>query len=368
MEALTFISSSFLIELCNLWSNARKKILFAVIGALKDQTEEMATAITSLGDYVEVTSWQVVPGQESTFGSLCHCIVLIGRALPETFKLLLKEGVVRRVFGIVHHFSKSSFKSWPVFVSPAVLLLESMARPIVAFPAEDPASSEDDKCKDSEEYLRVREAHNEHAASLALLAQGIVSVLNPFHANSVSQRDVKTDNEPPDPIASCMEIDRQLPDQQKSSSTINPMLKSVPPFFPLLTFDTVEGCAELALALLSAKPPPAVSHALLLLLLATCRFPKISKKCFESQGVETILQLPRTSRFKGHTALVSLVFRRLVEDEAALFEEATQQIRAIILKINGGKKSSSSESKKEIIRVPQKDFMSGMFSGSANLS
>jgi hypothetical protein len=130
---------------------------------------------------------------------------------------------------------------------------------------------------------------------------------------------------------------------QKENVQSSPPL-NIPTFLPLLHSETQEACMILCLQLLGLKskkgviekahlervcPPPEIVNAILLLLLRLLRSRHLSSLCLQMSGADLILRLPSRSFFPGNRDIISLLLRRMLEDEVTLVQMMESELRTI---------------------------------------
>jgi len=366
-EAMTTVLSSFLLNLCQRYPDDRDAIARGIFSRLKDQMLEKKVEDAKL--------WSVIPGRESSFASLCHCTLLFIRAIPKTRTLLLKEGLVSCTISIItnylkhssSHVFKTEGKKWPVWFPSTLLMLDIMAQPIVAFSAKDD-SGDSDKGGDSnpdQEFNQVKDEHKKQTLDLSDLAYQLFSALNKVEKTHIASLS-KVKKLVESPIESGTR-EEGLPsstnnheEAESSSTKIEMIFQSVPAYFPLIPSQIIETCANICLTIIgdeSSSNQPGVTHAALLLLMRLLRNPKMSIYCTKAGAGQKILSLQRSSRFNGHSGLVALIFRRLLEDETMLRSSMETEIRNAIGKLDGKKQSTPVPGEKETISVPRKLFM-----------
>ena len=358
-EALTTVISSFLLNLCQRHPDDRDVIAGDIFNRLKDQMLEKKDGETKF--------WSVIPGNESSFASLCHCAVLFIRAIPKMRTLLLKEGLVGSIISIITNYLKDSNfnnasnpkgKRWPIWFPSTLLLLDIMAQPIVAFSAKDNIDDSDkiDGKNSYQEFYQVKEEHKKQTLELSALAHKLFSALNKVDNKTISKSKKSVEG---DDLPSSTSTDSKNEESESSSTKIEMIFQSVPAYFPLIPSQTVETCADICLAILGDESPstqPGVTHGALLLLMRLLRNPKMSTYCMKACAGQKILSLQRSCRFNGHSGLVALIFRRLLEDETTLQSSMETEIRNAIVKLDG-KKVSAVPGEKETISVPRKSFL-----------
>ena len=354
IEALTVVLCSFLLDLCQRYPDERDRIATDLFARLKAQLLEEKGR--------ETLEWKVKIGREASFAALCHAAVLFSRALPKTRMLVLEEGLIHCIISCIHVFlrtskfssrtareetSKLSKHSWPMWLAPCLLLLDIMAQPVVAFT--DEVSEDDDPddgglSKGKGELRQVKEEHKRQANALSLLAHSLFTALHKANNTVPSKSTEETNMTKPaskeqDSIDHFNDSADKEPQESYSASVQDVVFKSVPAYFPLLPLDSQQTCVEICLTLLGGglTPPPGVVHGTLLLLMRLLRAPKMSTYCLKSRAAETILSLPHECRFTGHSGLVTLIFRRLLEDESTLQGAMETEIRGTITKLHAKK-------------------------------
>ena len=337
-EALTVVLSSFLLDLCQRYPKRRDSIVTSVL-------EKIKSVLVHDEKDDSLSTCSVPPHAESGFASLCHAAVLFTRALPKTRVLVLKLNLVSAVVTCIGAFleSQESPQYFPLWMTPAILLLDIMAQPLVAFP---------DVCGDGSyssgdgDLVRVRTEHKKQVENLLEGANAIFPVLSGTkrpQAKADSQD--KKEESPTDDGKVSAETEGKMSDPDVSQPETS--LPRIPAYFPLLSSSAAASCLGICHRLVVTQPdrsplPPGLAHATLLLLLRLLRSPKVSAQCLRIGMAEALLNLPKESRFTGNSGLVTLIFRRFLEDEATLLSAMEIEIRSTAFKL--GKKNSSSES------------------------
>lgn len=305
-EATTVVLSSFLLNMTQRYPDQQEKVTQDLFGRLD----------------VLLSHFNAEENTDSpAMASLCHSVVVFIRALPKTRTLLLKNNTVGKVVGClqraINMVDNASQGSYPAWLAPAILLLDVMAQPIVAFPAKG------EKAHPGE----LGEAQSEHRAQskeLSSLANALFGSSKNVEKEMVSQDMDKSEKEKSSDLSTVGDGDDDDRDH---------IFHSVPPYFPLLTRATQYSCAQLCMQLLDGRfLTPSIVHAILLLLLRLTRSPSLSLYCVKAGLAEKLLSLPVGSRFTGHVGLSTLIFRRLLEDEATLQSLMETEIRSILLK------------------------------------
>lgn len=348
-EASTVVLSSFLLDLCQRYPDERDRIATELFFKLKDQIEKDETS--------DSKGYRVKSGKEKGFALLCHGAVLFTRALPKTRKLFLKQSLINPIVSCFDTFlltlseKGDSRQQWPVWLAPSLLLIDIMAQPFVAFPS--PGAEDDDGEKEifveEGELAQLKKEHKKQSESLSSLAKEIFAALYAEKTSGAPDEsqgkgiESKVDTSSKPSSLADDEVNKQ--DQGKASEVAS-LFQSVPAYFPLLPAESFETCANICLRLISGQrgkyAPPGVIHSALLLLMRLLRMPKISNHCLKNGAAEKVLSLPKECRFTGHSGLVTLILRRLLEDEATLQTAMETEIRGTILKLHKGKDGNNS--------------------------
>ena len=140
--------------------------------------------------------------------------------------------------------------------------------------------------------------------------------------------------------------------KEKEKPAPPPSTISLPPI-PLLQAmmhtETQEACMLLCLQLLGLKSKkgvidkvhlekvcpqdPTVVNAILVLLVRLLRSRPLASLCLNMGGADLMLALPSRSYFSGNRDLISLILRRMLEDEVTLHSMMETEIRSIVAKI-----------------------------------
>jgi hypothetical protein len=320
-ESYTMTFASFLLETCSRYQCDKKMLVSKILDRLVTITEIMSGSKDS--------DSKLCDGVIKSFASLCHVVVIFLRALPGTRILVLERNLVKMIIQCIRLVSKNnSSTELPLWLSPALLFVEVMAKP-VTLPSDvfDICSrSKDQKEKRSNELQRICHEHKKQKKLLQKTAKRINSAL--FHKGAEG---------------------RGKEDANLSITAFS----EIPAFAPLITSEMADHCLTICLQLLrqkkrfkaDARKEEALTaestHAVLLLLTRVLSFPKVATRCVQMGGVEVLLSLSSKSRFKGHTSLLTLAFRLMLEDEttvATLFEsEIKKTLTKLSKKKLGGK-------------------------------
>jgi len=360
-EALTTVISSFLLDLCQRYPDDRDEIAKVILSRLKGQLIEKKDE--------EASFWSVIPGRESSLASLFHCAVLFIRAIPKLRTSILKIGLVKSTISIIEkHFSDpdlrngSKAKQWPVWLPSAFLMLDIMAQPIVAFPATQ-NSVDNDTLNDldiDDEFYQVKKDHEKQTKDLSALARRLFSAVNKGQRTDDESTKLETKSGSSNGNSDSGEgIASKSEDSELKLTKDDMIFESVPAYFPLIPSQCVETCSNLCLFVIGndcTAAPPGVTHAVLLLLMRLLRNPKISTYCLKAGLGQRLLCLERKCRFNGHSGLIALIFRRLLEDQTTLQSGMENEIRNIMIKLHG-KKESSVPGGNNTLRVSRKSFV-----------
>jgi E3 ubiquitin-protein ligase HUWE1 len=321
-EALTVVLSSFLLDLCHRYPDKRTGIVTGILETLKGK-------LSQKNDSGMIT-YEVPSQAEGGVASLCHAAVLFTRALPKTRLLVLEADLVTALVSCLETYLRNAAnaQNFPLWVTPTLLLLDTMAQPIVAF-SDDTGLSEP-STKQGGDLDLVRQEHNCQVTELAKSADAVFSLVGNEEDQIMSDQNAEA-------------LDTDSDKKRKKS-----LFSVLPAYFPLLPSSLSQSCLNICHKLVVVLPeknmalPPGLAHAALLLLLRLVRSPKTSAQCLRMGMAEALLKLPKESRFTGNTGLVTLILRRFLEDEATLQAAMETEIRSTLVKL--GKKSGSSQS------------------------
>ena len=310
-EAMSVVLCSFLFDLCHRYPDKKSSVL-------KSLLDELKNAIHKSRDDSQ---------NDHAIAALCHAVVLFTRALPKTRLMVLESCLVGDVVSLLSEqvIAKLPIHSfvWPEFLSASLLFLEVMAQPVVAFTGKDPLKDFTDIYKDEAslpvELSAVYRQHMQQKAAFSDLARSVFEV-------GVSES-------------------KELSDSPGTEEPKTNPFELVPSFFSLLPKDSVASCFDICKKVISARPksgspPPGIIHGVLLLLLQLIRDPHISTECLRDGMADEILDLPPSCRFTGNTGLVTLVLRRLLEDETTLQAALESEIKTAIAKIHAKDKDN----------------------------
>jgi len=330
--------ASFLFETFSRYDFDRKMLVAKYL----DQLVRITDIMTRSKDSDSKSS----DGMSVSFASLCHVTVILLRALPGTRILVLERNLVKMIVQCIRSVSKNnSSAEIPLWLSPAVLFVEVMAKP-VSLPS-DISRSKSQEDKRANELEKVCHEHKKQKKILQKTSKRINAALTQKGALGRNEEDVNSS------IAAFSEV---------------------PAFAPLITSETADHCLTICLQLLrqkkrskgDARKEEALTaqstHAVLLLLTRVLSFPKVAKRCVQMGGVEVLLSLSSKNRFKGHISLLTLAFSRMLEDEATVVSFFESEIKKSLTRLSkknmGGKcdapvKSFLKAMTKYICRDPQ---------------
>ena len=354
-EALTVVLCSFMLDLCQRHAEERSGIAAQVFARLKAKLSKVGEG--------EGTSWFVPDSSEAGVAALCHAAVLVTRALPKTRLLVLKEGIVRPLISCVQSFVSATIDeaparmhgaSFPLWMAPSLLLLDIMAQPLVAFSDDAMIKSISEDSPD-DEFCQVQKEHKEQVSELFSKSNRW------FTAPSSPSNSLETgENASRNPVSgSDMDVDNDKGNGESRDAPTSPF-SSIPAYFPLLPLESSGKCLEVCHSLLGMKSSeinemrlsPGVAQSTMLLLLRLLRTPSVATLSLQSGVAEALLGLPKESSFTGSTGLVTLIFRRLLEDETTLQAAMETEIRSIVSKLHAKKNSVVEGAKQSVPLAP----------------
>ncbi len=229
---------------------------------------------------------------------------------------------------------------WPRWLAPALLLLEVMSQPTSV--TLDEECGEEGKpphkyyCKVLAEHKRQIQKQSQMLKNILLAVSnkesGKTTPKKKRDAESSKKESYEKNSDP----TKCEE-DKPKQDVQPSS------LLNIPQLLPLLHSETQEACMILCLQLLGLRskkgvnkahleracPPPEIVHAILVLLLRLLRSRHLASLCLQMGGAELILSLPSRTFFSGNRDIISLLLRRMLEDEVTLVQMMETELRSL---------------------------------------
>lgn len=290
-EAFTVVMTSFFIEVLQKYPDRRieaAKGLFESLKSAADQSENLDVQIP--------------------FSCLSHSSLILVRAFPSLKTVLLQCNVCSSLVGSLERFLKTNESAWPVWFSPCILLLDALTQPASLFSRNEM----DIPPVDQNELEEIKQEHLSKSIEVSRAGKEVMAVI---------KGGTTTDHDPS-----------------------NEKDFSFPPYFPMLTEKHLMACQDVCETVIRrggsigegfVSVPPGLVQGALTLQLHLLGVPAISERCRKSGLAEAILALPRSSMFTGHSGVVALIFRRLMEDEATLQLSMESEIRLIVAKLRG---------------------------------
>jgi hypothetical protein len=323
-EGVTVIMSNFLLEMCKRGDEDASKITLDLLHRLKDNI------VIKSKEHCEVKE-----GCETKFAAVTHASFIVMRTIPKLRPLLLREGVVICLLHCVRNVTTSpalrdgkSQMIWPRWLAPTLLLLEVMAQPtsVSLEGAKEDKDSDSDDNKKKGEFAKVLSEHKKQTSMLAKATKQLMSSLQK-DADTKKKKDKKN-----------KQSNGDKHDDEGASSI------QFPPFIPLILHEHAEQCMVMCLQLLGLRtkkpsnteqvsPPPGVVNAILALLIRVVHSHKTANLCLQMGGADLIVALPDRCHFPGSSSLVTLLLRRLLEDEITLQTMMEAEIRSQVTKI-----------------------------------
>lgn len=385
-EASTIVICSFLLDICERYPKERSNIVTELLCSLKSKL-----IVDKRGSHCKIT-----PGEEASFASLCHAAVIFLRALPRTRVIALRKNLVSCLLQCIKS-SLTKIKSldiitqgsWPQWLASALLLIDIMAQPTAISLNECDKEDSDthDQVEKNQshkdhkgEFAKVCSEHKRQISILAKTAKRICSAINerPVTAGSKKKKipKDKDDKEKLNLLGECKSPPVKASECNKSNnteslgSTVNEKksdftsaIQSFPAFLPLITPNTAEFCMNVCIQLLrlttykSSKDtevendsyiPSDVAQATLLLFTRVLRSYKVSSQCLKMGGAELLLNQSSKSRFTGHSGLITVALRRMLEDESTLQTAMETEIRSTVTKLHKKQSRSSDSSRPKV--------------------
>lgn len=323
-EGVTVIISNFLLTMCKRGEDIATKIALYLIRRLKE------SIVIKSKDHCEVKE-----GCETKFAAIAHACVIVMRTMPTLRPFLLREGAVICLLHCVRNVTTSpalrdgkSQMIWPRWLAPTLLLLEVMAQ-CTSVSLEDVAGVKDSESDDNKKKGEFSKVLSEHKKQTSMLTKTTKQLISSLQKDSVSKK--KKDKK-----SKQSNGDRH---DDYGASYIQ-----IPPFLPLILYEHAEQCMIMCLQLLGLRtrksstteqisPPPGVVNAILALLIRVVHSQKTAALCLQMGGADLIVALPDRCHFPGSSSLVTLLLRRLLEDEATLQTMMETEIRSQVTKI-----------------------------------
>ena len=347
-EASTTVASSFLLNFCRKhperWHGVSVQILTNLRTRIVEVEHETGIRCT------------IAAGEETVFSKLCHASVLVVRALPRLRVLLLKMGLATAVSSCLETFCANppeSSTAWPTWVSPSLLLLESMSQPATLTPGDDSGESDvawpEKATIGRDEFNEVKAEHEQQVSVMASTAESMVTNFGGTKSSGgASSQTNKQDSEKADAA-------EEKQREKSGLSEGNSPFQSVPSYHPLMPSRIAESAMRSCLKILSMSKddgpvPPGIVHAALVLLARILRSPKIASLCLHTNITDLLLGLPRGCRFVGCSAVVTTILRRVMEDETNLQAAMEIEIRSLVVKLHKTQGQDSQATKPTVSR------------------
>ena len=327
-ETLTVVLSTFLLE--QIQNNPEKlvEVVSLVLSHLNEKISVEKESITLL--------CKIEGTDEASFSALCHAVALLTRARPKSRRLLLEMGLVGKIMSclefaiasIENKNSASCVALTPLWFTPAILLLDIMAQPLAAFSREEMLSSMTTEDNDSE-LKHIQKHHGEQLLEISSIVDQWMQATSIMATSEVKCSEAKA---PPQNVL--ISSDEANVDESISKISFS---EKIPAYFSLLPRDASLRCVELCKQILLKLREPYLSTGLiqstLFLLLRLLRSPKIASSCLHAGVAETVLGLPKLYSFIGSSGVVTLILRRLIEDESTLLGSMESDIRSTFAKL-----------------------------------
>jgi hypothetical protein len=313
-EATTIVVCSFILDFCRKYEDQQLNVV-----------NNFLTRLLSMTCKNSKGRMQVDDGKDGKFASLCHAVVLLLRAMPKmrirALQMNITSIVVQCLRGVTSKIRLVKFKSCPRWVTAALLLIEVMAQPMILL--NDKGGKDLDLKSDSSkilqktsDYEKVCSCHRKRQNAISQTAKRISFALS--HASKMSGK--------------------------KNDDRSFSQLTAMPSFAPLISLETADHSLSICLQLLRDRPHqrkhaegenienstyllPETAHATVLLLTKILVIQKVASRFLRLGGVELLLGLKASSRFQGHTSLLTSALRLVMEDENTLQLEMEIEIR-----------------------------------------
>ena len=336
-RGVVIVVSNFILDICRVYPALESSIGTELLRRLKFCLEDPRRQ--SEGNTKPPSHCRVKSGC-SSFSALVHTSVIIFRAIPKLRPLVLRHGLV----GMITHCLRNctltpALRSgadgavspilWPRWLAPSLLFLEVMAQPTSV------TLEEEGSLHKKSEYGKVLMEHRSLHKRQTQTLKNILLVVSNKDSGKVTPKK-KKDAESSKKQSYEKNSDATAGEEGKQKVDVQPSpLLSIPTFLPLLHSETQEACMILCLQLLGLKskkgvidkahlervcPPSEIVNAILLLLLRLLRSRHLSSLCLQMSGADLILRLPSRSFFPGNRDIISLLLRRMLEDEVTLVQ------------------------------------------------
>jgi hypothetical protein len=368
-RGVVIVVSNFILDICRVYPDLESSIGTELLRRLKFCLEDPRRQ--SEGNTKPPSHCRVKSGC-SSFSSLVHMSVIIFRAIPKLRPLVLRHGLVGMTTHCLRNCTLTPARQsgtdgpvsplvWPRWLAPLLLFLEVMAQPTsvtldeeggeegavgvgggggVAVTGKPPHRKS--------EYGKVLMEHRSlHKRQTQTLKNILLAVSNKDSGKFTPKK--KKDAESSKKQSYDKNSDATVGEEGKQKVDVQPSpLLSIPTFLPLLHSETQEACMILCLQLLGLKskkgvidkahlervcPPPEIVNAILLLLLRLLRSRHLSSLCLQMSGADLILRLPSRSFFPGIRDIISLLLRRMLEDEVTLNSMMETELRTLFVSV-----------------------------------
>ena len=230
---------------------------------------------------------------------------------------------------------------WPRWLAPALLFLEVMSQPTSV--TLDEEGGEEGK-PTHKYYGKVLTEHKRQIQKQSQMLKSILLAVSNKESGKTTPKK-KKDAETSKKESYEKSSDSKKCEEDKPKLDVQPSsLLSIPQLLPLLHSETQEACMILCLQLLGLRskkalidkahleracPPPEIVQAILVLLLRLLRCRHLASLCLQMGGAELVLSLPSRTFFSGNRDIVSLLLRRMLEDEVTLVQMMETELRSI---------------------------------------
>ena len=330
---------SLLLDVCKRYPAERHRILDQAIQCIFSKLEKDAKG-----------NHKVIAGNDQSFASICHALVLVLRAIPRLRILVLKKNVMSTLLQCLKGFCSKLKHTrdrkqslWPSWLTPCILMFDIMAEPMSL--DEDEDSTDKDSSNSRTDWNRVCAEHKRQQLTLTKVSKRISSAIDKTKT-SIKKNKNKAGKQGNSSNEEKTELNATNTTTSIDSSIEVSPLSNIPAYSPLLNQEMAESLLILILQLLRHQQgkkeniekddffiPSSVMHAILLALTKILRSQKLSSTCLRLGGTELMLSIQCRSRFNGHSSLLSLAFRRLIEDENTLQSMMESEIRSTMSKL-----------------------------------
>jgi hypothetical protein len=354
-RGVVIVVSNFILDICKVYPALESSIGTELLQRLKFCLEDPRRQ--SEGNTKPPSHCRVKSGC-SSFSALVHTSVIIFRAIPKLRPLVLRHGLVGMITHCIRNCTLTpALRSgtdgpvspivWPRWLAPSLLFLEMMAQPTSVTLVEEGGEEGKPPNKKSEYGKVLTEHRSIHKRQTQTLKNILLAVSNKDSGKFTPKK--KKDLESSKKQSCGKNSDATAGDEGKQKVDVQPSpLLNIPTFLPFLHSETQEACMILCLQLLGLKskkgvidkahlervcPPPEIVNAILLLLLRLLRSRHLSSLCLQMSGAELVLRLPSRSFFSGNRDIISLLLRRMLEDEVTLVQMMETELRTLFASV-----------------------------------